>query len=86
MHYANENTTDYLARFRNSQNINEVCNGSLITRSVQENGMNILLLLKNTGLYSLQEYEKKEADKAEDEMLCAILYIENSDKARFADL
>ena len=35
MKYANENTTDYLVRFHNSQNINEAYNERLITRGVQ---------------------------------------------------
>ena len=48
--------------------------------------MNILFLFHNTGFDSLQEYDKKEAEKAWEEMLCSILYIENSDKARFSDL
>ena len=33
--YANENTTDYLVRFLNSQKVNEVFNVSLIKRGVQ---------------------------------------------------
>ena len=48
--------------------------------------MKIRFPLHNTGFDSLQEDEKKEAEKAGEEMLCAILYLENSDKARFADL
>ena len=48
--------------------------------------MNIRFPLHNTGFDSLQEYKKKEAEKAGEEMLCAILYLKNSDKARFADL
>ena len=64
MQYANKNTTDYLVMFRNAYNFNEACNGSIITRVVQENGMKILLCLNDTGFYSLQEDEKMEAGKA----------------------
>ena len=39
MQYANENTTDYLVRFRNAQKVNEACYGSLITKGLQEHGM-----------------------------------------------
>ena len=73
MQYANENTTDYLVKFRNAQKVNEACDGSLITKILQERGMNILLPLQNTGFDSLQEDEKNEAEKAGEEMLCAIL-------------
>ena len=62
--YTNKNTTDYLVRFRNAQKVNEACNGSLITRGVQEHGMKILFPLQNTGFDSLQEDEKKKAEKA----------------------
>ena len=48
--------------------------------------MKIHLPFHNTGFDSIQEDKKKEAEKAGEEMLCAILYLENSDKARFADL
>ena len=59
--YANNNTTEYLVRLRNSQKVNEVCNGSLIKRGVQEHGMNIIFPLHTTGFYLIQENEKKEA-------------------------
>ena len=72
MQYANENTTDYLVRFRNAHKVNEVCDGIRITKGVQEHGMKILFPLKNTGFYSLQEYDKKEAEKEGEEILCAI--------------
>ena len=55
MHYANNNTTDYLVRFRNAQKVNEACDGSLITKGVQEHGMKILFPLHNTGFDSPQE-------------------------------
>ena len=48
--------------------------------------MKIRFPLHSTGFDSLQEEEKNEAEKAGEEMLCEILYLENSDKARFADL
>ena len=66
--------------------VNEACDGSLITKGVQEHGMKIRFPFQNTGFDYLQEGEKNEAEKAGEEMLCAILYLENSDKARFADL
>ena len=77
--YASKSTTDYLVRFRNAQKVNEACDGSLITKGVQEHGMKIRFPLHNTGFYSLQVDEKKESEKAGEEMLCAILYPENSD-------
>ena len=86
MQYANKNTTDYLVRFFNAQKVNEAYNGSLITKGVQEHGMKILFPLQNTGFDYLQEDEKKEAEKSGEEMLCAILYLEKSDKDRFPDL
>ena len=61
MQYANKNTTNYLVRFRNSQKVHEACNGSLISKFVQEHGVDILFPLQNTGFYSLQEYKKKKA-------------------------
>ena len=48
--------------------------------------MKICFPLHNTGFYFLQEDKKKKAEKAGEEMLYAILYMENSDKARFSDL
>ena len=48
--------------------------------------MKIIFPLYNTGFDSLQEYEKKWAEKAGEEMLCPILYLENSYKASFSDL
>ena len=61
MQYANDNTTDYLVRFRNDQKVNEACNRSLITKGVQDNGMKIILPLHNNVFDSLQGNEKKEA-------------------------
>ena len=63
MQYSNKNTTDYLVRFRNAQKVNEACDESLITKGVQEHGMKIIFPLHNTGFNSLQEDEKKEAEK-----------------------
>ena len=54
MKYANENTTNYLVRFRNAQKVNEACNGSLITKGVQDHGMKIRFPLHNIGFDSLQ--------------------------------
>ena len=48
--------------------------------------MKIIFPLHNTGFDSLQEDDKNEAENAGEEILCAILYLENSDKARFSDL
>ena len=75
-----------MVRFRNTQKVNEACNGSLSTRGLQNHGMKIIFPLHNTGFDSLQEDKKKEAEKSGEEMLYAILYIENSDKSRFSDL
>ena len=86
MQYANENTTDYLVRLPNAHKVNEACNGSLIPKVIQEHGMKILSPLHTTGFDSLQEDEKQEAEKVGEEMLCAILYLENSEKSRFGDL
>ena len=60
MQYARENTTDYLVRFRNAQKVNEACDGSLITKGVQEHVMKIRFPLHKTGFDSLQEDEMKE--------------------------
>ena len=86
MHYDNKNTTEYLVRFCSAHEVNLACNGSLTQRGVQENVKNILFPFHNTGFYFLQEDDKEEADKAGEEIICVILYIENSDKARFSDL
>ena len=48
--------------------------------------MKILFPLHKTGFDSLQEYEKNDPVKSGEEMLCAILYMDNSDKVRFSDL
>ena len=48
--------------------------------------MDILFPLNTTGFDSLQENEKKEAETAGEEITCAILHLESSDKARFYDL
>ena len=85
MQYSNEKTTDYLVSFPNAQKVNEACNGSLITKGVQEHGMKILFPLHNTWFDSLQEDEKKEAERLGEEILYAILYLEKSDKVRFSD-
>ena len=75
-----------MVRLHNAQKVNEACDGILITKGVQDHGMKIRLPLHNTGFDSLQEEEKKEAEKAGEEMLCKIQYLEKSDKARFVDL
>ena len=61
MQYANENATYYLVIFRDADKGNEACDGSLITKGVQEHGMKILFPLQNTVFDYIQEYEKKEA-------------------------
>ena len=48
--------------------------------------MKILLPLHTNVFYSLQENDKKEAETAGEEILCEIIFIENSYKARFSDL
>ena len=84
--YSKNNTTDYFFKSHNSQKVNEAYNGSLITRGVHDHGMNILFLLHTSGFDLLQENEKKEAEIAREEILCAILYLESLDKARFDEL
>ena len=79
MHHTNENRNKYLVRLHNYQKVNEACNGSLIKRVFQEYGMKILYPLNVTGFDKLSDYEKKEAETAGKEMLCTILYLENSD-------
>ena len=86
MQYSNENTAEYLVRFRNAQKVNEACGISLTTEGVQEHGMKILFPLHNNGFDYLQEDEKKEVEKTGEEILCTILYLENSDQAKFANL
>ena len=86
MQHDNEKTTNFLVSLRNAQKVKEACNRILINRGVQEHGMKTLFPLHNNGLVSLQEDDKKEGEKAGEEMLCAILYLENSDKARFNEL
>ena len=77
MKYSNENTTNYLVRLLNDQKVNEACDGSLITKGIKEHGMKIIFPLHNTGFDSLQEDEKKEAEKSGEEMLCANLFMDN---------
>ena len=78
--------TDYLVRFLNAQKFNNAFNGNLIPRGIQEHGMKMLYPLHVTGFDALLEDEKYEAEISGEEMLCAILYIENSNKDRFSDL
>ena len=85
MHRTNENTTNYLFRFLNAQKVNEAYNGRLATKGFQEHGMKILYPLHVTSFYLLQDDGKKEADISGEEMLCATLYLENSDKASFSE-
>ena len=61
MQYANDNTTNYLVRFRNAQKVDEACNGILITKGVQEHGMNILFPLHNNVFDSLKQDKKRES-------------------------
>ena len=61
MQYDNDNTTDYLVRFRNAHKVNEACNGILITKGIQEHSMKIISPFQNTGFDSLQEDDKKMA-------------------------
>ena len=75
MQYANKNTTEYLDRLRNAQKVNEACNGRLITNGIHEHGMKILFPLHNNGFDFTKEDNKKDAEKAGEEMLCAILYM-----------
>ena len=84
--YVNENTTDYLIRFRNSQKANKACNENLVTRIFQEHGMEIIYPLHVTGFDAISDNEKKEADTEVEEIIYAVLYLENSYKAMFDDL
>ena len=56
-----EQVIDYLVRFLNAQKFNEACDGSLITKGVQEHGTKIRFPLHNNGFDSLQEDDNKEA-------------------------
>ena len=78
--------TDYLVWYCNSQKVNESCNGSLISRGVQEHGMKILYPLHVTGFYTLTNDYKKDMDILGEDILCTIIYLENSYKARFSYL
>ena len=77
MHYARDNTSNYLFRFHNFQKVNEAYNGSLITRGLQDNGMNIIYLLHTTGFDITQDDDKKEAETVGEKILCSIFYLEN---------
>ena len=48
--------------------------------------MKIIFTLHNTGFDYLKKDEKKEVENSGEKIICVILYLENSDKARFADL
>ena len=48
--------------------------------------MKILFSLHTTGFGLLQKNEKEEVETSGEEMLCAILYLEDSDKVRFTEL
>ena len=54
MQYANDNTTHYLVRLRNDQKVNEACDGSLITKGVEEHGTKIISPFHNTGFDSIK--------------------------------
>ena len=64
MNYTNENKTNYLFIFKNAHEVNEACNGSIISRRVQEHGMKILYPLHVTGFDTLLDGDKKETDTA----------------------
>ena len=57
-----------------------------MTKGFQEYRIKTLFPLHTNGFDSLQDEKNKEAEIEGEEMLCAILYLENSYKARFADL
>ena len=48
--------------------------------------MKILYPLHVKGFYTLTDSDKKEAETEGEEIICKILYLENSDKDRFSDL
>ena len=58
MQNSNKNTTNYLVRFRNSQKVNEVYNGRLISRGVQEHVIKILYPLNETDFDALSDNGK----------------------------
>ena len=64
MQHAIKNTSDYLVRFCNVQKVNGECNGIMITRGVQEHGMEILYPLYVTGFEALQSEKNNEVDLA----------------------
>ena len=64
VHYTNENTTDYLDIFWNSQKVNEECNGSIILRVVQEHVMKILYSFHVTSFDTLLDNGRKEVETA----------------------
>ena len=80
IHHTNDKRKNCLLRLHNSQKVTEACNGSLITRGFQEHGMKIINPIHSTGFYTLSDYDKKEVETAGKEILCAVLYLENSDK------
>ena len=58
MQNSNKNTTNYLVRFRNSQKVNEVYNGRLVSRGVQEHVIKILYPLNETDFDALSDNGK----------------------------
>ena len=86
MQFASKNTTDYLVRLLKAQKVNKAYNGSLIEKVVQVHEMKIIFPLYAAIFYTLQDDDKKEAETAGEEILCAILYLENLEKSIFSDL
>ena len=62
--YSNDKTTDYLVRFHNYRKVNEVCNGSIISRGFQEYRMKIIYLLHVTDFEAPLYNDKKKVDTA----------------------
>ena len=57
-----------------------------MSRGFQEHVTKILYALHVTGFDALSDDETKGVETAGEEMIYAILYLENSDKSRFSDL
>ena len=78
MHHTNENTTNYQVSPPYSQKVNNACTGTPITIEFQEHRMKIIYPPYVTSFYALHKNDKKETDIEGEEMIYAIIYLENS--------
>ena len=62
-HHADKNMTNFLVRFRNTQKVKNWCNGSLISKLVQNYGVKVKYPLHTTGFDTLADDENKKAKK-----------------------